>query len=86
MALLGSGLRFHFKAQCLDLDNVDILDFKFIESLSRPFEVKLSLLSRLDNLTPEAVVDQTGLMTWTQDGHVERYVHGIVSQFIKGDT
>ncbi|MBQ4892339.1 type VI secretion system tip protein VgrG, partial [Shewanella sp. MMG014] len=86
MALLGSGLRFHFKAQRLDLDNVDILDFKFIESLSRPFEVKLSLLSRLDSLTPEAVVDQTGLMTWTQDGHVERYVHGIVSQFIKGDT
>ena len=86
MALLGSGLRFHFKAQSLTDDNFDILDFTFIERLSSPFEVKLNLLSRLDNLTPEAIVDQTGLMTWSQGESVERHVHGIVSQFSKGDS
>ncbi|MFT5236118.1 MAG: type VI secretion system secreted protein VgrG, partial [Shewanella sp.] len=86
MALLGSGLRFHFKAQSLADDSFDILDFTFIERLSSPFEVKLNLLSRLDNLTPEAVVDQAGLMSWSQGDSVERNVHGIVSQFSKGDS
>ncbi|WP_394393085.1 type VI secretion system Vgr family protein [Shewanella woodyi] len=86
MALLGSGLRFHFKAQSLADDSFDVLDFNFIESLSSPFEVKLTLLSRLDNLTPEAIVDQTGLMSWSQGESVERHVHGIVSQFSKGDS
>lgn len=86
MAFLGSGLRFHFKAQSLTDDSFDILDFRFIESLSNPFEVKLNLVSRFDNLTPEAVVDQTGLMTWSQGDSIERNVHGIVSQFAKGDS
>ncbi|NRD71851.1 type VI secretion system tip protein VgrG [Shewanella sp. VB17] len=86
MALLGSGLRFHFKAKGLAQDSFDVLDFTFIESLSQPFEVKLSLLSRLDNLTPESVVDQAGLMSWSQNDSIERHVHGIVSQFSKGDT
>jgi len=86
MALLGSGLRFHFNAQGLDETSFGVLDFKFIENLSQPFEVKLNLLSRFDDLTPEAIVDQTGVMSWSQDGSVERHVHGIVSQLSKGDT
>ena len=86
MAFLGSGLRFHFKAQTLADDSFKVLDFKFTESLSSPFEARLTLLSRLDNLTPESVVDQTGLMSWSHGENVERCVHGIVSQFSKGDT
>ncbi|NRD72164.1 type VI secretion system tip protein VgrG [Shewanella sp. VB17] len=86
MALLGSGLRFHFKAQGLDETSFNVLDFTFVERLSRPFEVKLTLLSRLDNLTPEAIVDQAGLMSWSQGDSVERHVHGVVSQFSKADT
>ncbi|MCL1060803.1 type VI secretion system tip protein VgrG [Shewanella benthica] len=86
MALSGSGLRFHFSAQGLDEDSLDVVDFSFIEYLSTPFEVKLTLLSRLDNLTAESIVDQTGLLTWTLDESVQRQVHGIVSQFSKGDT
>ncbi|NRD73012.1 type VI secretion system tip protein VgrG [Shewanella sp. VB17] len=86
MAQLGSGLRFHFTAQGLDDTRFGVLDFKFVESLSQPFEVKLNLLSRFDDLTPEAIVDQAGLMSWSKGDSIERHVHGIVSQFSKGDT
>ncbi len=86
MALSGSGLRFHFSAQGLDEESLEVLDFNFIEALSTPFEVKLTLLSRFDNLSAESIVDQTGLLTWTFDEIVQRQVHGIVSQFSKGDS
>ncbi|WP_413283583.1 type VI secretion system tip protein TssI/VgrG [Vibrio sp. MA40-2] len=86
MALLSTGLRFHFKAQSLAEDSFDVLDFCFVESLSAPFEAKLTLISRFDHLTAESIVDQTGLMSWSKEDLVERYVHGIVSQFSKQDS
>ncbi len=86
MAFSGSGLRFHFSAQGLDEESLEVLDFNFIEHLSTPFEVKLTLLSRFNNLSAESIVDQTGLLTWTFDEIVQRQVHGIVSQFSKDDS
>ncbi|AQS37233.1 Rhs element Vgr protein [Shewanella psychrophila] len=86
MIAVGNGLRYHFSAEGVSDDSFEVLAFDFKEGLSSPFEVKLTLLSRLDDLTPESIVDQTGLLTWYQAGSLQRQVHGIVSQFSKADT
>ncbi|MPY21267.1 type VI secretion system Vgr family protein [Shewanella sp. YLB-07] len=86
MIAVGNGLRYHFSAEGVSDDSFEVLAFDFKEGLSSPFEVKLTLLSRLDDLTPESIVDQTGLLTWYQSGELQRQVHGIVSQFSKADT
>lgn len=86
MPEVGSGLRYQFSAQGLSSDSFSVLSFKFDETLSSPFKVKLTLLSRLDNLTPESIVDQNGLLSWYLNGELQRQVHGVVSQFSKADT
>ena len=86
MIAVGNGLRYHFSAEGVSDESFSVLAFDFKEGLSSPFEVKLTLLSRLDDLTPESIVDQTGLLSWYQSGSLQRQVHGIVSQFSKADT
>ncbi len=86
MIAVGNGLRYHFSAEGVSDESFSVLAFDFKEGLSSPFEVKLTLLSRLDDLTPESIVDQSGLLSWYQSGELQRQVHGIVSQFSKGDT
>ncbi|WP_299494809.1 type VI secretion system tip protein TssI/VgrG [uncultured Shewanella sp.] len=84
--LSGSGLRYHFSAEGLDESRFNLVDFRFKESLSAPFEVTLSLVSRQSDINPNDVVDLSGLMQWSVNGTVQRQVHGIVSRFTKGDT
>ncbi|MPY23664.1 type VI secretion system Vgr family protein [Shewanella sp. YLB-07] len=86
MSPVENGLCYRFSAEGVSDDSFNVLAFDFIEGLSSPFEVKLTLLSRLDNLSPVSIVDQNGLLSWYQDGELKRQVHGIVSQFSKANT
>lgn len=86
MTLAGSGLRYQFTSKGADEDSFDVLRFQFTESMSTPFAVELELLSRKSDLTPQAIVDQGGLLTWAVNGEITRQINGIVSQFTKGDT
>ncbi|WP_413283554.1 hypothetical protein [Vibrio sp. MA40-2] len=51
MALLGIGLQFDFKTQNLTEDSFDMVDFCFVESLSNPFETKLTLANHSNQCT-----------------------------------
>lgn len=84
--LAGTGLRYQFSAEGLDPECFALTEFRFNEGLSTPFEVKLTLLSRQSDLDPVDIVDLPGLMQWAVDGEITRQVHGIVSDFTKGDT
>ncbi|MCL1122974.1 type VI secretion system Vgr family protein [Shewanella surugensis] len=84
--LTGSGLRYQFSAEGLEADSFELTEFTFDEGLSTPFEVKISLLSRQSDLNPSDVVDLSGLLQWAVNGEIKRQVHGIVSEFTKGDT
>ncbi|MCL1124451.1 type VI secretion system Vgr family protein [Shewanella surugensis] len=86
MTLAGSGLRYQFTSKGLDEDSFDVVNFHFTEALSTPFMVELVLLSRKSDLTPESIVDQSGLLSWAINGEITRQINGIVSQFTKGDT
>jgi len=86
MTPLGRGLRYHFKTEALDDETFNVIDFVYHEQLSTPFEVKLILFSRYSDLTAQAIVDQTATLSWYVNGESIRHCHGIVSQFIVGDT
>ncbi|NJI83162.1 type VI secretion system Vgr family protein [Shewanella sp. Iso12] len=86
MFYLGSGLRFHFKAEAEADDSFNLLSFDFDEQLSSPFKGELILLSRRDDITAEQIVDKNGVLSIWQDGVRVRSFHGIVSRFAKEDS
>uniref|UniRef100_UPI0031F58351 contractile injection system protein, VgrG/Pvc8 family n=1 Tax=Shewanella algae TaxID=38313 RepID=UPI0031F58351 len=86
MFYLGSGLRFHFKAEAEADDSFNLLSFDFDEQLSSPFKGELVLLSRRDDITAEQIVDKNGVLSIWQDGVRVRRFHGIVSRFAKEDS
>ncbi|WP_335903936.1 type VI secretion system tip protein VgrG, partial [Shewanella algae] len=86
MSHQGSGMRFGFKAGSLAEDSLSVLSFKLEESLSSPYVVELELLSRRDDIKASDLVDQSGVLSWWQDGECQRELHGIVSRFGRGDS
>ena len=86
MFYLGSGLRFHFKAEALADDSFNLLSFDVDEQLSSTFKGELVLLSRRDDIAAEQIVDKQGVLSIWQNGQQVRGFHGIVTRFAKADS
>ncbi|WP_431024834.1 type VI secretion system Vgr family protein [Halomonas sp. H5] len=80
-----SGLHFTLSlAGTADLD-LAVVDFTLDEALSAPFRLEIQFASRDGELTAEAFLDREASLTVWQDGEPLRRVHGIVSEFARGD-
>ncbi|KPQ23758.1 MAG: hypothetical protein HLUCCA13_12475 [Halomonas sp. HL-48] len=67
------------------VDDIAVIDFTHREALSQPFELALNLASRDGSLDAAALLDREASLTIWQDGEPLRRVHGIVSEFGRGD-
>ncbi|MGM0826378.1 MAG: type VI secretion system tip protein VgrG, partial [Pseudomonadota bacterium] len=67
------------------VDDIAVIDFTHREALSQPFELVLNLASRDGNLDAAELLDRDASLTIWQDGEPLRRVHGIVSEFGRGD-
>ncbi len=80
---LSTGL--HFTVTLPGVDEIAVIDFTHREALSRPFELVLNLASRDGNLDAAALLDREANLTIWQDGQPLRRMHGIISEFGRGD-
>ncbi|MGO2146676.1 type VI secretion system Vgr family protein [Halomonas sp.] len=67
------------------VDDIAVIDFTHREALSQPFELVLNLASRDGRLDAAELLDREATLTVWQDGEALRHVHGIVSEFGRGD-
>ncbi|MBZ5488727.1 type VI secretion system tip protein VgrG [Halomonas aquamarina] len=67
------------------VDDIAVIDFTHREALSQPFELVLNLASRDGSLDAAELLDHEATLTIWQDGEALRQVHGIVSEFGRGD-
>ncbi|QPL47583.1 type VI secretion system tip protein VgrG [Halomonas sp. A40-4] len=67
------------------VDDIAVIDFTHREALSQPFELALNLASRDGSLDAADLLDREATLTIWQDGEPLRRVHGIVSEFGRGD-
>lgn len=67
------------------VDDIAVIDFTHREALSQPFELVLNLASRDGSLDAAELLDREASLTIWQDGEPLRRVHGIVSEFGRGD-
>lgn len=79
----GTGLQFTLTLP--SVDEIAVIDFTHREALSQPFELALNLASRNGNLDAAELLDQEATLTIWQDGEPLRRVHGVVSEFGRGD-
>ncbi|MGQ7261636.1 type VI secretion system Vgr family protein [Vreelandella sp. V005] len=80
---LSTGL--HFTVTLPGVDEIAVIDFTLREALSQPFELLLNLASRYGNLDATELLDREASLTIWQDGEPLPRVHGIISEFGKGD-
>ncbi|MCP1316005.1 type VI secretion system tip protein TssI/VgrG, partial [Halomonas sp. 707D7] len=67
------------------VDDVAVVDFTHREALSEPFALTATLASRDGGLDAAELLDREATLTIWQDGEALRQVHGIVSEFGRGD-
>ncbi|MCP1328740.1 type VI secretion system tip protein TssI/VgrG, partial [Halomonas sp. 707D4] len=79
----GAGLRFTLTLP--GVDDVAVVDFTHREALSEPFTLTATLASRDGGLDAAELLDREATLTVWQDGAPLRRVHGIVSEFGRGD-
>ena len=79
----GKGLQFTLTLP--GVDDIAVIDFTHREALSQPFELVLNLASRDGRLDAAELLDREATLTVWQDGEALRHVHGIVSEFGRGD-
>ncbi|MDX5378240.1 MAG: type VI secretion system tip protein VgrG [Halomonas sp.] len=65
--------------------DVAVVDFTHRERLSKPFKLTVNLASRHGDLDPGELLDREACLTIWQDGEALRRVHGIISEFGRGD-
>ncbi|BBI60702.1 hypothetical protein HSBAA_20080 [Vreelandella sulfidaeris] len=80
---LSTGLQFTLTLS--GVDNLAVIDFTHREALSQPFELAIHLASHDGNLDAADLLDRGATLTIWQDGEPLRRVHGIVSEFGRGD-
>lgn len=84
MVLIRRSLEADFLFEIDDFtDEIRVLRFNGIEGISEPFKYSLKLAIRDDDLDLSTLVGQNGHLTIRGD-EGDRYVHGIISRFIKG--
>ncbi|MBE0403990.1 type VI secretion system Vgr family protein [Halomonas citrativorans] len=79
----GKGLQFTLTLP--GVDDIAVIDFTHREALSQPFELVLNLASRDGRLDAAELLDREATLTVWQDGKALRHVHGVVSEFGRGD-
>ncbi|WP_447529769.1 type VI secretion system Vgr family protein [Vreelandella sp. TE19] len=79
----GKGLQ--FTLTLAGVDGVAVIDFTHREALSEPFELTLNVASREGDLDASELLDREATLTVWQDGEPLRRVHGIISEFGRGD-
>ncbi|MBA2779618.1 type VI secretion system Vgr family protein [Billgrantia kenyensis] len=62
-----------------------VVEFTHRERLSTPFELTVCFASRDGRLSATDILDRQASLTIWQDGEVLRRVHGVVSEFARGD-
>ena len=77
---------FAFKADNHPESTFHVVDFSVEEGLSTPFTIQLTLASANNQLTEDDIVDKYGVLTLYKNQLVERYFHGVVFSFARGDT
>ncbi|MGO2241452.1 MAG: type VI secretion system Vgr family protein [Halomonas sp.] len=80
---LSTGLQ--FTVTLPGVNDVAVINFTHREALSQPFELALNLASRDGSLDSAELLDREATLTIWQDGEPLRRVHGIVSEFGRGD-
>ncbi|WP_447528674.1 type VI secretion system tip protein TssI/VgrG [Vreelandella sp. TE19] len=66
--------------------DIAVVRFTHRETLSQPFELAVEFASRAHDLSPADCLDQIATLTIWQDGEPLRRIHGIVSEFGRGDS
>lgn len=81
-----TGLQFTFQVEGLATDTFSVLAFSGEEALSSPFHFAITLTARLEDITPQEIVDRNGFFKITYNGIVIEKRNGIISQFKQGDS
>ncbi|MGR2740216.1 type VI secretion system Vgr family protein [Billgrantia sp. Q4P2] len=66
-------------------DDLAVVEFTHREELSAPFELTVHFASRDGSLSATDILDREATLTIWQEGEALRRVHGIVSEFGRGD-
>lgn len=66
-------------------DALFVESLRAVDEISRPFEVKLSLLSEQDNLDPDRILGKPLTVTIAPNDSSQRYFHGLVTEFAQLD-
>ncbi|SDF70701.1 type VI secretion system secreted protein VgrG [Onishia taeanensis] len=80
-----TGLQFTLSLTGAAEVDLAVVDFTHEEALSAPFALRVRFASRAADLSPEALLDRPASLTVWQDGVAQRRVHGIISEFGRGD-
>ncbi|PSU99235.1 type VI secretion system Vgr family protein [Photobacterium kishitanii] len=81
-----TGLQFTFTVEGLDASTFAVTEFKGNDTLSLPFSFTVNLASRNPRLSPNETIDRNAKLTVWQQGKLQQQWHGIVRQFVQGDT
>ncbi|MCE8015494.1 type VI secretion system tip protein VgrG [Halomonas sp. MCCC 1A17488] len=66
-------------------DDLAVVEFTHKEALSQPFELTVRFASRDGSLSATDILDREATLTIWQEGEALRHVHGIVTEFARGD-
>lgn len=83
---LQTGLRFSLVIEGFEEKDFVVTRFKGIEAISNTYEFSVDLASRVENHTPEAILDKNVSLRVSLDGVEQQSWHGIVKKFSQGDT
>ncbi|EPC03127.1 hypothetical protein L861_22725 [Litchfieldella anticariensis FP35 = DSM 16096] len=81
-----TGLRFTLHLNGADSLDLAVVSFKQREHLSRPFKLSVRFASRNPNLSHADWLDREASLTIEEHGEPLRHIHGIVSEFERGDS
>ncbi|WP_104203338.1 type VI secretion system Vgr family protein [Billgrantia saliphila] len=82
---LETGLQFTLQLAGADDLDLAVIDFTLEEALSAPFTLRVRFASRDGGLAATEVLDRPATLTIWQDGEALRRLHGVVSEFGRGD-
>ncbi|MDT8893305.1 type VI secretion system tip protein TssI/VgrG [Halomonas sp. I1] len=79
--------RLHFTLSLAGGDGLDlaVVDFRLDEALSAPFTLEVEAASRRPDLNPGDLLESEATLTVWHDDRPTRRVHGVVSEFARGD-
>ncbi|WP_269320561.1 contractile injection system protein, VgrG/Pvc8 family, partial [Billgrantia saliphila] len=80
-----TGLQFTLQLAGADDLDLAVIDFTLEEALSAPFTLRVRFASRDGGLAVTEVLDRPATLTIWQDGEALRRLHGVVSEFGRGD-